>query len=149
MIVKVMSQKNAIEYSKTVNNKCVIVSITAPLSENPDMELPVFANNLNILDVFRMQFNDYTYKVNELSIPERKDFIGLKDFIDKYRDEVDEIIVHCAAGVSRSAGCAVALSQYLSIEDNISNNERYKPNRLVYRLAIYELFQYNFGDGFK
>lgn len=93
MIVKVMSQKNAIEYSKTANNKCVIVSITAPLSENPDMELPVFANNLNILDVFRMQFNDYTYKVNELSIPERKDFIGLKDFIDKYRDEVDEIIV--------------------------------------------------------
>ena len=136
-----MGENQAILESKILNKPTVIISIISKF----DNEVK-FANNNNIVDIFRMSFNDLDKDINNAKAPVQEDFTGLKTFVDKYKDY--DIIVHCAAGVSRSAGTALAICQYLDIKTNIDTSPNYIPNRLCYRLALYELTGYRLGDGF-
>lgn len=63
-----------------------------------------------------------------------------REFVDQMIEEKVQIfIVHCAAGISRSAGVAAALSEYLGLHEKIFGNPNYYPNRLVYKLSLNEL----------
>lgn len=63
----------------------------------------------------------------------------IKDFVDKYKNSVDKIIVHCLAGISRSAAVACVISRYLNGSDEeIFKSGRYFPNRLVYKIMCNE-----------
>jgi len=61
------------------------------------------------------------------------------EFVTKYDGIVKTILVHCEAGISRSAGVAGALGLIYNEDDDIYF-EMYCPNRLVYRsiLEVYE-----------
>jgi len=61
-------------------------------------------------------------------------------FINKYGKDVDLIVVHCEAGISRSAGVAGALSLIYNGSDQYYF-DNYLPNMLVYRkiLNMYHL----------
>lgn len=61
----------------------------------------------------------------------------IADAVFKYKDKVDEIIIHCYAGISRSAAIAAAISKYLT-GDNTEyfNYRKYTPNPLVYRKVL-------------
>lgn len=57
------------------------------------------------------------------------------DFVDKNKDEVDEIWIHCYAGVSRSMAVAAALSKFFNGTDE--PYFRYGiPNMRVYRETL-------------
>ena len=59
------------------------------------------------------------------------------DFVEKWLDEDVDIIVHCGAGVSRSAGVAAALSLLVNGDDsNIFDDGRYSPNMHCYRSVL-------------
>ena len=74
----------------------------------------------------------------EEKAPVKEDFMGLKEVIDSWNTGI--LIVHCGAGVSRSAGVMAAILEYLQVTDyDIFNDKRHIPNRLVYRLASQEL----------
>ena len=61
--------------------------------------------------------------------------------IDASLDEISEIIVHCGAGVSRSAGVCAALMKILTDNDEaIFNNAQYKPNMACYRKVLNAYF---------
>ena len=100
-----------------------------------------FTRHLN-LKILRLWFNDID-RPYENKEPKQKDFVGLKAFIDTFKDnpEVKDIIVHCAAGISRSSAVAAAICQYLGLNelDIIWSNYIYVPNTLVYKLALKEL----------
>lgn len=142
MKIRVMGEHQAILESKRLKLPTVIISIISKY----DLKEVEFANNKNIIDIFRMSFNDLDKDCNEAKAPIQEDFNGLKNFVDKYKDY--DMIVHCGAGVSRSAGTALAICQYLDIKTNIDTSPNYIPNRLCYRLALYELTGYRLGDGF-
>ncbi len=57
------------------------------------------------------------------------------NFIDKYEKTVDLIIVHCEAGISRSAGVAGALSLIYNGSDQYYF-DKYIPNIFVYRKIL-------------
>ncbi len=57
------------------------------------------------------------------------------EFVSTYALEVDLIVVHCEAGISRSAGCAASLSLIYNGEDQYYF-DHYLPNMLVYRKII-------------
>ena len=57
------------------------------------------------------------------------------EFVSTYALDVDLIVVHCEAGISRSAGCAAALSLIYNKEDQYYF-DNYLPNMLVYRKII-------------
>lgn len=137
MEVKVMSRLKAIEHSiKSEIKKCIIISINSL-----DNDQTYFYYNDKIIDILPLYFNDIERGYGKSLAPRQEDFTGLKEFIDKYKNEVEEIIVHCAAGISRSSAVAAAICQYLNLdeENTIWANHHYIPNRLVYRLAIKEL----------
>ena len=112
MEIKIMSQDNAIKYSKETSNNILIISITSNANEKVNFK------GSNIHNVFRMYFNDIEHDIGSYKAPSKNDFAGLKDFLDKkLSDSIDEIIVHCHAGISRSSACSNAISRYLKIDD--------------------------------
>lgn len=139
MKITVMSKLQAIEHSiKSDIEKCIVISINSL-----DSDGTYFYDNDKIKGIFFLYFNDIERDYEEAIAPRQKNFNGLKNFIDKYKDdnEIKEIIVHCAAGISRSSAVAAAICQYLNIDEykTIWSKPCYIPNTLVYRLAINEL----------
>lgn len=132
MELLILSEMQAIDYATKLTVPTSIVSITCPLDDKV-----VFKHNGKLKNVFHMQFNDIVVKNGDFDCPQQEDFAGLKNFIDKLDCEL--LIVHCFAGVSRSAATAAAIAQYLGIEKEIFDNEDYDPNPLVYKLACKEL----------
>ena len=64
-----------------------------------------------------------------------EDAKGILHFVDTYKKEVDLIVVHCEAGISRSAGVASALSLILNGTDDYYF-KHYLPNILCYRKIL-------------
>jgi len=61
----------------------------------------------------------------------------IHDFVLAHINEVDTIICHCDAGVSRSAGVAAALSKALNDDDfQFFNGSMYCPNMTCYRKVL-------------
>ena len=57
------------------------------------------------------------------------------DFVCDHGDT--KIIVHCDAGISRSAGVAAAILKYLTDDDSaIFDSHRYHPNMWCYRKTL-------------
>ena len=68
-------------------------------------------------------------------IAEKEDAEKIKQFVEAHKE--DSIIVHCDAGVSRSAGIAAALMKFYNGDDTpIFDNPRYCPNMLCYRTML-------------
>lgn len=135
MRFKVMSRQNARAYSFDPSiARCVIVSINDVADE-----LNRFHNNHNILSVCSLSFDDV--EGNGVNPMTREDADKIIQFIDQYINDVDEIIVHCGAGVSRSAGVCAALMMILTGADSaIFNDGRYRPNMHCYRLVLESYF---------
>lgn len=58
----------------------------------------------------------------------------IADIVHRYGDSIS-YVVHCEAGISRSAGVAAAISKYLTGDDS-SIFRTHIPNRLVYRTVL-------------
>lgn len=143
MNIKVMSRQEALAYSyKQDVDNYIIVSISCPDETGPIFYTPSKLKDIKRKGILRLWFNDID-RPYENKEPKEEQFIGLKAFIDTFKDnpEVKDIIVHCAAGISRSSAVAAAICQYLGLNelDTIWSNYRYAPNALVYKLALKEL----------
>lgn len=134
MKVIVLSQDEAVKMATSSSDKMAILSITNRLSKNVS-----FPSNDNIISIHNMKFDDeYLPKGNG---PRQEYFEGLKEFVDDIYDKVDILIVHCAAGMSRSPAVAEAIAKYLEDVDVIYKESEYpnEKNILVYRFACNEL----------
>lgn len=141
--ITVMSRQEAIAHSyKQEIPKCIIVSINCLNDLSPVFYEPTNSLNKRVMAVLRLNFNDIDRPYQDLE-PKQEHFVGLKAFIDIFKDntEIEEIIVHCAAGISRSSATAAAISRYLNLDEinTIWKSTNYVPNKLVYRLALKEL----------
>lgn len=132
-LVQISSENAAKRIADSVDVPTSIISITCPGDD-----LVQFPNNPNIKDIFRLQFNDIDRDDNpDVPPPKQEDFSGLKAFIDRQVCEL--LLIHCGAGVSRSAAVGAAVNEYLNLGQKIWGQQQYEPNRLVYRLACAEL----------
>lgn len=52
---------------------------------------------------------------------------------------IDTFVIHCHAGISRSAAVAAALSKYYNGNDSKFFQPPYNPNRRVYRILLHAL----------
>ena len=130
MQIEIMSRMEAIQYTYLPHKeKSIIISISE--SNTPK---PTFCASSDILDILYLHFDDI-YKEDLLLNPmykimTTKDAIKIQKFIDKYKNKVDKIIVHCYAGISRSSAVACGISLYLNKDDYwIWNSNGYYPNK--------------------
>ena len=141
MNIKVMSKFEAIEYNyrEDIQNNYIIISISSIDTE----EHVLFSPNNKCKGVIRLKFNDLERDYGDkIRAPRQGDFSGLKMFIDDFveRGNIEDIIVHCEAGISRSSALGAVIAQYLGLDEFnlIWNNDKYIPNERVYRLASNE-----------
>lgn len=114
---------------KQHNHKYVIISIN---------DVHDTANKFNrspeLVDVLTLYFDDV--EQGDAYCIEKEDAEKIIKFMNKHMD-VDECIVHCTAGVSRSAGVCAALMLIINgSDDEIFNNYRFCPNRTCYRKVL-------------
>jgi hypothetical protein len=64
------------------------------------------------------------------------DALQLAQEIISMKNKVDEIIVHCEAGISRSSAIAAATSLFLNNDDSEFFKFPFCPNELCYKLML-------------
>ena len=113
--------------------KFVVVSITDPGSRNADI-----VSRPGLQSVLRLKFDDIecdrgpNYKT--ISKTQAKSIVR---YISDNHPDVDMIVVHCEAGISRSAAVAAVMSELLEGHDSFSEvrdnfgDLLYFPNKLV------------------
>lgn len=148
MNVKVLSRMEAQNYCKHVHDEsCVIISITDTDLEDADL----FCHEQNgVKDIFRVKFDDwddqdelyrddpqYADLIKTIKVIDEEQAEDIVCFVDSWVAKVDFILVHCEAGISRSAGTAAAiLKAYDGDDSSIFDSKFFYPNRLVYRKVL-------------
>ena len=135
------------------NETSIVISINS--SCELFLEIPYNSKN-GIKKLLSLSFDDITddtYSDMVEECPEyvtehsavlmsKQDAARIVAFVKKYKDSVDGIIVHCDAGVSRSAGIMAAIMKWLTGDDSkIFNDLRFHPNMWCYRLVLNEFMK--------
>ena len=138
MIIEICGQETAVSLVADARERTSVISITS--TEDGDVAFPA---NENVAAILRLRFNDLTETYDEEGfpygrpLPEQRDFVGLKTFLDALVGE--RLIVHCWEGTSRSAAVATAIFEARGGVDHLKTHGRYAPNPRVYALACREL----------
>ena len=140
MKILVMGRKSAEQFKSTENY--VMISITSPYSPQANIELKE-----PLMGILRLSFHDWNEKEKEIvektnSIESKKMIYFNKEmaqeillFVMCYIKYVDLIVVHCEAGISRSAGVAGAIAKCFCGDDSYYF-KHYIPNTLVYKTIV-------------
>lgn len=100
----------------------------------------------NCLAALNVHFSDITNQMeeqirkekknwgNEIKLIEDSDANEIKQFVESlFSLNIDTLIIHCHAGVSRSSAVAAAITKYYTNDDSIYfNSDRFAPNMTVY-----------------
>lgn len=135
MEFRIASRAGARRFSYETNKRSIIISITDFWSR------PVnFADNPNVIGILRLKFDDVSR--GEENCMTEEDAKKIIRFVNNYIGSVECILVHCEAGVSRSAGVCAALMKIITGDDgSVFNNPRYYPNRDCYRVVLNSYFR--------
>ena len=85
--------------------------------------------------ILSLRFEDTHDGSDEFRFSER-DALRIWDFVERIRDQQHDLVVHCEAGMSRSAGIAVGLTTCLLPGQEAWYFEHYVPNRHVAGLLV-------------
>lgn len=132
--VLVMSRKEAERYSHSTHfDESAVISVSTP-DEQYDMNIYGSIYN-GIKRILRLSFDDVDN--GSLAMTEG-DAASIAEFVEENKDKT--IIVHCDAGISRSAGIAAAIMKHYNGDDTpIFNSRLYCPNMLCYRMVLEKL----------
>lgn len=139
--IDIKSKQQCIIFStRDLKEDCVIISINCP------GETTKIFNNKNILDICTLQFDDIEEQIDDLVLMTNEQAKKIKIFIDKYKDKVNNIVIHCAAGISRSAAVGCVIARYLNkTDDYLWQTGNFTPNKHVYRIMCKE-FNIEFNE---
>jgi predicted protein tyrosine phosphatase len=130
----------AVATSDLLTKPHVMIRIT-----DPKQDFPPLKDNPNRVAVLELKFSDIdgkgyrTWSKNDQEkhkgIFEDSHAQQIVDFIHTHSP--DKVVVHCNAGISRSAGVAAAIAKFLTGSDEcIFKDNRYLPNMYVYRKLL-------------
>ena len=127
---KIMSRKTCERYSTQNHEKSsIVISISSPF----DRVAPAICLNEKnkIKDILFLSFGDVEKEDSPKHCMSLEDGKRIADFVNHYYSEVDQIIVHCDGGISRSAGVAAAIMRVKEGNDaSVFRNK--KPNITCY-----------------
>lgn len=108
----------------------IVISISCPSDLVPRYLL--YDIN-NMVDKIFLKFDDVECDFGSYVSMSDEDAKNILDFVFKHKD-VENIVVHCDAGISRSAGVAAALSKIFNKDDMeyFSPETIYSPNMCCY-----------------
>lgn len=108
-----------------VNPRGAIISITDPGSQPARLD--------GHIQILRLTFYDLDKPVERFTeVFTEEHAEQILDFVSGVRDQIDTLVVHCEAGISRSCAVAAALTRLFLGDDN-PVIRRGMPNMRVYR----------------
>ncbi len=127
MNILILSKKRAAEFSW--DNPWACISISSPTLSHPVI------SKTNLVDLLQMEFYDAEFVYPGLD-PEfmfnRDHAIQILDFVDSVVDQIDLLMVHCEAGMSRSPAVGASIAKLRWDDDKVFFS-KYTPNMKIYR----------------
>ena len=133
--IRILNRKEAKKFSYESHDfKTAIISIT-----DTDKADVIFDKNETngIRAVLRLKFDDVERDYKNEHCITKEDAENIVKFVNKNKNKVDKFIVHCEAGVSRSAGVGAAIMKALNGDDwDVFKNPLKCPNMKCYRMVL-------------
>lgn len=132
MEIKIMSQEEAQNWSYDQwMGVALLISIIGTHTQ-----LPTFYKNPRIIERISLTFDDIETVEDNHTLLSEEQCLQIRDFILEHVEEVETMVIHCLAGVSRGAAIAFAVCHLLNLDDSwIWTSNRYYPNKYcVYKL---------------
>jgi len=132
-----MSRSKAVQFSHTIHHAIIaVISIS-----DCDKDYPNLHNNPGNGIAFQIKYHFDDVDEGEDHCISDNDAMGIATFVFNIKDKADLLIVHCEAGVSRSAGVAAAIMKFIDDDDTpIFDSHDYRPNMTCYRKVLKALF---------
>ena len=106
----------------------------------------VLYENKYIIDKLKLWFDDVDKSISNNQLMTTEQAKQIKEFVDTYKDKVNNIVVHCTAGISRSGAVGCVLARYLNGDDSyLLATGNYIPNKHVYKLMC-ETFELDYSE---
>ena len=126
---RIMDRYDAIEYCKEEHvHSSIIISISSANGYKPRL---VKTDHNRVVAVLYLFFDDEVIGNNTFSNEQAERIVR---FVDAWKSKVERLVVHCDAGVSRSAAVCAAMKRYLGFDNQ--DSQQYEPNPLVYETLI-------------
>ena len=132
------------EYLPYIKVPTLILSIHSYLDSEPKFLKDKIKN---VVHVEFFEFNDESSSLPVLHAMTQKDAANMVATVKKYFDKVQQIIVHCDAGQSRSVGCIAAIKKWYTVDDD--EFFRGTPNMYCYHLLLEEFYRQEIRDNEK
>jgi predicted protein tyrosine phosphatase len=147
MHIAIASRLIAEKASALIKAPHAIISIT-----DPDSDFPHFAPNENRLGILFLQFYDLDDIRDQMTPKDAAEYLAqfgdglfkdhqaaeIVDFVEGVKSKIKGILVHCEAGVSRSAAVAAGIELVLNgSNERVFNDRRYSPNLYVYTKLLF------------
>ena len=132
MKITVTSRKKARNMSFNLKEKTAIISI-----RDVGTEVPRFHRGGDLLSVIALQFDDDLHGPFCIKTQDAEQIVR---FVDHFQNKIDHLIIHCEAGVSRSAGVAVAICKAKGLDDSWIWDGTFSPNVTV-ALSVFRSFR--------
>ena len=133
--IRILNRKEAKKFScESHEFKTAIISIT----DTDKADVIFEKNEVNgIRAVLRLKFDDVERDYKNEHCITKEDAENIVKFVNKNKNKVDKFIVHCEAGVSRSAGVGAAIMKALNGDDwDVFKNPLKCPNMKCYRTVL-------------
>ena len=133
--IRILNRKEAKKFScESHDFKTAIISIT----DTDKADVIFEKNEVNgIRAVLRLKFDDVERDYKNEHCITKEDAESIVKFVNKNKNKVDKFIVHCEAGVSRSAGVGAAIMKAINGDDwVVFNNPTMCPNMKCYRTVL-------------
>lgn len=139
--INIFSRDECVIFSKRkIEQDCVIISIN-DTGFSTDIK-----NNERIKDILYLNFDDLDFNIEGYTLFNSYMANQIKILIDKYKHTLSHYIVHCTAGISRSAAVGFILTKYLNGDDSdLFKKGCYVPNKLVYKIMS-ETFGFDYNE---
>lgn len=114
----------------------------AAISISSDATRYANLNEANRIGLLQLTFADLSFR--SLAYPEMSEMLfnqsvgrQILDFVDNVQSQIEVLLIHCEAGISRSAAVAAAVDKlYLKRENCKPYWETHRPNPLVYNTLV-------------
>lgn len=143
----ILSENAAVNIVPRLDIPHAIISIIDPTTKEP-VKFPITNLTTHVLQLkfFDLDGNNTTRLTDKYisGLFTDEQAVQIINFVEDISNVIDTLVVHCGAGISRSAGIVAALSNIYNGSDQwVFTNKRYLPNRWVYRkiLNVYNNIQ--------
>ena len=135
MLKFIVTDRKTIEAGLLVRSSYIVISIRDSAKRRVKVRKQAGLRDLLYLAFDDAEPTDQMASPAAITLMTPRQARKIWEFVDKYRESIGAVVVHCEQGMSRSPAVVAALCKAMGGDDRRFWRE-YQPNRYVYRLVL-------------